>query len=490
MLSKNLTLLYSFLIFFTLYSIQTCFSQTPDTLWTKILGGSANEYGYYAEQTSDDGFILVGTTDAFGSGLDDVWLIKTNSSGDTLWTKTIGGSDYDYATCVHQTNDGGYIIFGETNSFDPNFWEGYMIKTNNSGTTLWTKHLGDYAYYFIEEGVEIPDSGYVFVGYTKIGAGDPEDLWLVKTDSAGDIIWTKTYGGVERDLSSSINRTSDGGFIIAGSTESFGTGDFDGWLIRTDSNGNLIWSKTYGNTEDNYANDVRQTDDGGFIIAGSTEASNNYHDAWLIKTDYNGDTLWTRSWGSDGHDGAMSVVQTSDGGYVWTGYRKISTFNQDLWVVKTDLNGNAQWSKTYGGTFNNVGRSINKNSDGSLIIAGEYYSEVTNTRDIWLLKFDPNISKVERDDYAPIPETIELKQNYPNPFNPSTTIEFRIPESQFITLAVYNLLGEQVGLLVNENLSAGNYKTDWDASDLPSGIYIYNLLAGEFILSKKMILLK
>jgi Secretion system C-terminal sorting domain len=217
---------------------------------------------------------------------------------------------------------------------------------------------------------------------------------------------------------------------------------------------------------------------------------NNYVDAWLIKTDSNGDTLWTKTFGSDTHDGALSVVQTSDGGYVWTGYLDISTFNQDLWVLKTDANGNTLWSETYGGTFNNIGRCINNTDDGNLIITGDYYSEVTNTRDVWLLNVDPDVSDVERDENSQIPETIVLKQNYPNPFNPSTTIDFGIPESGFVTLAVYNLLGEQVGLLVNENLSAGNYKADWDAGDLPSGIYIYKLIAGGFNQSNKMILMK
>ena len=493
MLNKNLTLLYSFLIISSLLSHQNCFAQTPDTIWTKIFGGNEDDYGNYAEQTNDDGFILVGTTASFGSSYDDIWLIKTNSIGDTLWTKTIGGIGYDYVSCVHQTNDGGYIIFGETDSFDPNFWEGWLIKTDADGDTLWTKHLGDYAYYFIESGIELPGGGYVFVGYTKIDAGDPEDLWLVKTDSDGDTVWTKTFGGSDRDLSSSIYRTTDGGFIISGNTESFSAGDFDAWLIRTDSDGDLIWTKTYGSTDRDIASDVKQTDDGGFIICGQTESFghvNNYNDAWLIKTDYNGDTLWTKTWGGDTHDGALSVVQTSDGGYVWTGYLDISTFNQDLWVLKTDGSGNTLWSKTYGGTFNNIGRSINKNSDGSLIIAGDYYSEVTNTRDAWLLNVDPDISDVERNDEVPIPETIILEQNYPNPFNPSTTIEFGIPESQFVTLAVYNLLGEQLDLIVNENLSAGSYRVRWDANNFPSGIYIYKLCAGKFSQSNKMILLK
>jgi len=488
MLNKNLTSFYTYLFLLTLSAFQICLAQLPDTIWTKIYGDSDDEYGYYAEQTDDGGFILVASIDV--SGNDDVWLIKTDANGDTLWTKTYGTYHYDYPSCVHQTNDGGYIIFGETDSFDPNFFEGWLIKTNSSGDTLWTKHLGDYAYYFVEDGIVLSGGGYVFVGSTKISAADPEDIWLVKTDSDGDTIWTKTFGGPDHDIANSICRTSDGGFIIGGVTKSFGEGDYDAWLIRTNADGNLVWTKTYGDAASNLASDVKQTDDGGFIIAGSTEESNHYHNAWLVKTDYNGDTLWTRKWGGDEHDGAMSVVQTSDGGYVWTGYIKISTFNQDLWVFKADLNGNPQWSKTYGGTFNNIGRSINKTNDGSFVIAADYYSEETNTRDVWLLKVDPDISNVERNDNAQIPETIILKQNYPNPFNPTTTIEFGIPESQFVTLEVYNLLGEQVGIVVNEFLSAGNYDADWNAAELPSGIYIYKLVTGEHSLSNKMILMK
>jgi hypothetical protein len=491
MLNKNLTLFYSFLFFITISSIQICFAQTPDTIWTRIFGSSNNEYGYYAEQTDDGGFILVGYVDI--SGDDDIWLIKTDANGDTVWTKTIGGIGYDYASCVHQTSDGGYIIFGDTDSFDPNFWDVWLIKTNSSGDTLWTKVLGANQYYFVESGLELPGSGYVFAGYTKTTAGGPEDIWLVKTDLDGDTVWTKTYGGSDRDLPHSISRTQDGGFIIAGSTKSQSAGDFDAWLIRTDSNGNLVWTKTYGGTGYDLGEDAKQTDDNGFIIAGVTESfghMNNYVDAWLIKTDSDGDTLWTKTFGGDTHDGALSVVQTSDGCYVWTGYLDISTFNQDLWVLKTDASGNTLWSETYGGTFNNIGRCINKTDDENLIITGDYYSEVTNTRDVWLLNVDPDVSDVERDENSQIPETIVLKQNYPNPFNPSTTIEFGIPESQFVTFAVYNLLGEQVSLIVNENLSAGNYKVDWDAGDLPSGIYIYKLIAGVFNQSNKMILMK
>lgn len=478
------------LLFFLLIT-QIIFPQAPDTTWTKIFATSGDDYGEYVEQTSDGGFIIVGTTDY--SGGDDVFLIKTNSAGDTLWTRTYGTYHYDYAACVHQTNDGGYIIFGETDSYDPNFWEGFLIKTDSDGDTLWTKHLGDFAYYFFQSGVELNGSGYVAVGYTKIDASDPEDIWLVKTDTEGDTVWTRTFGGSERDLPTSICRTVDGGFIISGSTESPSAGDFDALLIKTDADGNLEWSKTYGGIKRDLASDVKQTDDGGYIIAGHTESYghvNNYTDAWLIRTDSDGDTLWTKTWGSDEHDGAMSVVQTTDGGFVWTGYRKMSTFVQDLWVVKTDADGNTQASKTYGGTFNSIGRCINKTDDGSLIITGNYYNEANNTRDIWLLNFDPDLTDVEHEEETQIPETIILNQNYPNPFNPITSIEFGIPESKLVTLVVYNLLGEQLEILVNEYLSAGNYKVDWNAKELPSGLYIYKILAGNYVKSKKMILLK
>lgn len=484
-------LLLQTLLFFLLIT-QIIFPQTPDTIWTKIFGTPGDDYGEYVEQTDDDGFIIVGSTDS--SGADDVLLIKTNSVGDTLWTKTYGSYYWDYAYCVHQTSDGGYIIFGDTDSFYPARWNGWLIKTNSNGDTLWTKIFTGPKYYFIHSGIELTmGNGFVFVGHTKTSAGGPEDIWLVKTDVNGDTVWTRSFGGTGREIAASIYRTADGGFIISANTDSYGAGDLDVWLIKVDSNGNLDWSKTYGGSELDVANDVRPTDDGGYIIAGHTESFghiNNYVDAWLIKTDNNGDTLWTKTWGTEMHDGAMSVTQTSDGGFAWTGYKYISTFVQDLWIVKTDAAGNLVSSKTYGGTFNSIGRCINKTDDGSLIITGNYYNESNNTRDIWLLNFDPDLTDVEHEEETQIPETIILKQNYPNPFNPITSIEFGIPENDLVTLVIYSMLGEQLEILVNEYLSAGNYKVDWNAKELPSGLYIYKILAGNYVKLKKMILLK
>ena len=234
---------YQTLLFFLLIT-QIGLAQSSDTTWTKIFATPGDDYGEYVEQTEDGGFIIVGTTDS--SGGDDVFLIKTNSVGDTLWTKTYGTYHYDYATCVHQTNDGGYIIFGDTDSFYPARWNGWLIKTNSTGDTLWTRVFTGPKYYFIQSGIELSaGNGYVFAGYTKTSAGGPEDIWLVRTNVSGDTVWTKTFGDSERDVPNSIYRTTDGGFIISGGTESPSAGDFDALIIKADSDGNLDWSKTY-----------------------------------------------------------------------------------------------------------------------------------------------------------------------------------------------------------------------------------------------------
>jgi len=287
---------------------------------------------------------------------------------------------------------------------------------------------------------------------------------------------------------------ANGDLLIAGDTESFGAGDMDGWIIKVNSDGDSVWSKTYGGTERDVVMDLEQTEDGGFILAGSTESfghMNNYTDAWLIKIDSDGDTVWTKTWGSEEmHDAALSVVQTSDGGYIFTGQLYISTFVEDLWILKTDADGNMLWSKNYGGIFYSQGRCINKTSDGSLIITGEYYNEVTNNYDIWLLNFDPEITGVENDVQAQIPTTTILEQNFPNPFNPVTEIRYSVPQRSYVEIKVYDILGKQVTILLNEEKPAGTYELNWYAQNFPGGVYFYQLKAGSFLDTKKMILLK
>lgn len=494
MFNKKL-LWFNFSFFYlTFFISQNYFAQAPDTLWTKTFGGSETEFGYYTQQTNDGGYIVAGWTKSFGAGQNDIWLIKTNSSGDTLWTKTYGGSSDENISCAQQTNDSGYILFIESDSFHPTYWKVWLVKTDELGDTIWTKVIGGNRHYFLESGLQITEGGYVFTGYTKATAAGQEDVWFVKTDTSGNPLWTKTIGGFEGDQSQAILQTSDSGFVIAAVTKSFGTGDYDVWLIKTDVNGDTIWTKTYGGNQTDWVYSIQLTSEQGFIIAGSTKSfgyANGKFDIWLIKTNSFGDTLWTKTFGGVENDGAYSVRESIDGGFILTGYTSsFGAGEQDVWLIKTDASGNLLWSKTFGGSYWDVGRCVQQTNDGGYIIVGDRFTTLAIDYNIWLIKTTPDASDVEPNDLSPIPDKIILGQNYPNPFNPSTIIEFGIPESQFVTLAVYNLLGEQVGLLVNENLSAGNYRVKWYAEEFPSGIYFYKLSAGDISLSNKMILMQ
>jgi len=468
-------------------------SQSPDTLWTKTFGGAEDDFGYFAEQTSDGGFIVTGWTQSFGAGLNDVWLIKTNSMGDTLWTKTFGGSEDDNISCVHQTSDGGYILFAETVSFSSNYWQAWLTKTDQFGDTSWTKLIGQNRHYFIQSGQELPGGDFIFVGYHKASGAGQEDIWLVKTNASGDTIWTKTFGGSESDISTSIRQTSDSGFIISAITKSSGAGNYDVWLIKTDSEGDTTWSKTYGGPDTDYANDVKQTNDNGFIIAGATRSFghvNFYNDAWLIKVNSNGDTMWTKTFGSELHDGFSSVQQTLDGGYISAGYLGLDNFNTDAWLIKTDSSGDTLWTATYGGSNWDCGRSVEQTSDGGFIISGAYDATSTNSYDLYLIKLASDLNEIEHENLNYIPESFSLKQNYPNPFNPSTKITYQIPELSFVSIKVFDVLGNEMATLVSKELTTGEYEIEFKSTGLTSGIYFYQLKAGKFIQTKKMVFLK
>jgi len=342
--------------------------------------GSDYDRGYSVQQTTDGGYIVAGYADFYGGGNDDVYLIKTDSLGDTLWTRTFGGDGNDQGYSVQQTDDEGYIVTGYTRSYGAGSSDVYLIKTNSLGDTLWTRTFGGDGN---DQGYSVQqtdDEGYIITGYTSsYGAGN-DDVYLIKTDSLGDTLWTRTFGGSLYDYGTSVQQTIDRGYIVTGS---YSPGGVDLYLIKTDSLGGTLWTRTYGKIGSAHGSSVQQTTDGGFIVAGMSEVRLNIYDVYLIKTDSLGDTLWTRTFGGDGNDKGYSVQQTDDEGYIVTG-----AGSGDVYLIKTNSLGDTLWTRTFGGDGNDQGLSVQQTDDEGYIITGYTSSYGAGLIDIYLLKIE------------------------------------------------------------------------------------------------------
>lgn len=590
---RNEKNLFSF--FVVIIFVQYCnfiFPQAPDTSWTKTFGGSNIDVGYSVQQTSDNGYIITGYTRSFGtiSGR-NVWLIKTDASGNQLWNKTFGGNNDEEGNAVQQTSDGGYIIAGYTKSLGVGLNDVYLIKTDTAGNLVWSKTFGgtqDEEAYSVQQ---TTDGGYIITGATSSFGAGSRDVWLIKTDQNGNDIWKKTLGGMSSDGARFIQQTSDGGFIITGWTYSLGPGAVGNvLLIKTDSLGNQTWFKAFGGTDVDRGYCVKQLSEGGYIITGYTASTGaGLDDMLIIKTDSNGNTIWEKTYGGSGRDYGNCILQTIDGGYVVAGYTlSYGAGSEDVWIVKTDSAGNQQWMKTLGGAQSDIGYFMNYTSDGGLIVTGHTLSFGAGVHDVWLIKLnlfipvelisfsankidnkvvlnwstateknnkgffierkkaeeefiqiafvqgkgtsltqhnysfiDDNmineklkyrLKQIDYDgsfSYSNIievdinkPTEFALYQNYPNPFNPSTSIKFSLSKETKVKIVIYDILGNLVNELINENKPAGNHIVYWNSNDtkgnkVSSGVYFYKLEAFDpstssvqVIQIKKMNLLK
>ena len=330
--------------------------------WSKTFG-EVESYGWSVQQTTDGGYIITGQTYSIGNGSYDVYLIKTDGSGIEQWSKTFGGTSSDRGSSVQQTTDGGYIVTGENSNGV------CLIKTDGNGIEQWNQTFGGYKGNSVQQ---TTDGGYIVTGQNS------NDVCLIKTDGNGIEQWSKTFGGTANDKGYSVQQTTDGGYIITGFTESFGNGGRDVYLIKTDGNGIEQWSKTFGGANSDSGNSVQQTTDGGYIITGRFEEISEEPDVYLIKTDGNGIEQWSQNigrtlgFGIDVSDEGFSVQQTTDGGYIITGFTIGFTSGYDVYLIKTDGNGNVT------STFNipiNPNRKLEKTVD----ILGKEIKPKTNT---------------------------------------------------------------------------------------------------------------
>jgi uncharacterized delta-60 repeat protein len=358
--------------------------------WARTYGGASKDEAASIQQTSDGGFIVAGWTASFGASIVDSWVLKLDTNGNVTWQKTYGSSSHEYAWSIHETSDGGFIVAGSTNSYGAGRDDYWVLKLDASGNVIWQKTYGGSSHEYAQSIQETSDGGFIVAGYTySYGAGE-KDILVLKLDATGNAVWQKTYGGSDYDSANSIQQTSDGGFIVAGGTYSYGAGEKDIWVLRLNATGNVIWQKTYGGSAWEFGHSIQETSDGGFIVAGDIGfPGGGPSDYWVLKLDANGNVIWQKNYGGFDLDEPYSIQETSDGGFIVAG-RTVDGSNFDYRVLRLDANGNVIWQKTYGGSGWDLGNSIQQTSDGGFIVAGYTESYGAGGADYWVLKLDAN----------------------------------------------------------------------------------------------------
>jgi hypothetical protein len=444
---KRLLLVLTSLSFFHI-----ALAQAPSIQWQKSFGGLGYEEASTIEKTIDNGFIIAGSTYSnsgdvtTNQGQADYWVVKIDQNGIIQWQKTFGGTNDDIATSVKQTLDGGYIISGYTLSNNGDVTnnhgsrDGWILKLSYNGSLEWQKTFGGTGIDSVKEILQNTDSTYIICGWTDSNNGDVttnqglSDLWIMKLSNTGNIIWQKTLGGNGSDYARSIQKTIDGGYIIAGASNSTNGnvtgnhGDADFWVVKLSSIGNIEWQKSYGGTNGDRANSIKQTSEGGYIVVGQTSSSNGdvtsfqgLVDAWVLKISNLGTIEWQKTIGTSAIEYAQDVQLTNDGKYIIAGASQSNSNNAGEYsIIKITSTGNIEWQGSYNGPDDDLANSIKQTIDGGFIIAGRSKFNIGNNSDydFWIVKLFPevlNITSFENN----------IINIYPNPANSSITINIK-----------------------------------------------------------------
>ncbi len=500
----------------TLCALSTLFAQAPAIQWQNTIGGNGREEFTTLQQTSDGGYILGGWSLSSTSGDKtennigeaDFWMVKLNATGAIQWQNTIGGNSNDYLTSLQQTSDGGYILGGYSDSNisgdktenrigGHDYW---VVKLGATGTIEWQNTIGGNSNDYLTSLQQTSDGGYILGGYSDSNiSGDKtenslglDDYWVIKLDDAGVIEWQNTIGGDSNDHLTSLQQTSDGGYILGGysasnisgdkTENSWGGLDGDYWVVKLNATGNIQWQNTIGGDLDDYLTSFQQTADGGYILGGysqsnisgdKTENSLGLFDYWAVKLNASGTLQWQNTIGGNSYEELRSIKQTTDEGYVLGGlsHSNISgdkTENSfgfgDYWVVKLNTTGAIQWQNTIGGTSAEGIFDLQQTADGGYILGGHSFSDISGDKtensngysDYWVIKLSPETVPT-----TAVPTMLPGVTIYPNP----TTDAVFVQTDKETTLCLRNAIGQS--LLTQTLHSNGKI----DLSPFPNGIY-------------------
>jgi len=376
-------------------------SISVDTLWSVVYGGGDDDGASAVIVDNEGNYVIAGYTYSFGSGYADLWILKLDAqTGDTIWSAIYGGAYSDGAENVVVAPDGNYIVAGYTYSYGAGGSDLWLLKVNSSdGSLIWSRTFGsaddDGAY-----SLAIDDSGYVIVaGYTT---SDPyRDGYLLKVDAdTGSLVWSRIYGGAVNDEIYAVAVDGNGDYVLAGRTNSPSGGYFDVWMMKVNQSGDIIWERIYGSSMDDGAADVIVDNDGNYVVAGRAVFDiNNYNDTWILKLgSASGDTLWTRLFSTPEPEGATAIALLEDGDYVVAGLTGVNG-SWDAWIMRLSQQGDSIWSAIYGGDESDGATSLAVDSSGYIVMAGYANSFGSGFSDVWVLKLAQVVSSLERGSY-------------------------------------------------------------------------------------------
>ena len=357
------------------------------------VGGTGDDRGYGLVQTADGGYAVGGYTGSYGAGNFDAYVVKFSSAGALQWTRTVGGTgdDRGYFGLI-QTNDGGYAMAGSTSSYGAGNYDVYVLKLDNVGSVQWAKTFGGALEDQGSAIIQTTDGGYAVTGHAYSYGSGSGDVYVLKLDNIGALQWTRTVGGSNLDYARSIIQSTDGGYVVAGSTISYGAGNYDDYVVKLDNAGIVQWTKVIGTIGDEHAWSVIKANAGGYVVAGHVQSGADF-DNYVVKLDNAGGVQWTKTIGGTNIDYARNIIQDADGGYTMVGYtNSYGAGNYDYYLVKLSSGGALQWTKTIGGTGADLGYSIIQATDGSYAVAGITNSFGSGNYDVSMVKLDNAIA--------------------------------------------------------------------------------------------------
>ena len=519
---KKIITLFAFFL-----SLYTSYAQDPNIQWQKTIGGSADDRPTSLIKTNDGGFLVGGTSDSNISGEKsedskggiDYWILKLDDTANILWQRTYGGSEDDYLTSVMQTTDGGYIIGGASNSGisgdktedsrgELDYW---ILKLDSNGDIQWQKTYGGNRSDEPVSAVETDDGGYLVTGRSSSAeSGDRTvsrnglpDAWVLKLDATGAIVWQKSYGSTDYNFACNVYgvaKTLDGGFILSSDLIIFQSQNNPYWILKIDASGNQVWDKTIRGNNLDLKPKISTTTDGGYIVAGISDsdavedktenAINGSFDYWILKLDETGTIIWQNTIGGSNSESLGTISQSADGGYLVSGNSSSnisgdktenSLGHSDFWFVKLNNVGIIEWQNTIGGDEYEFGGGSIQTTDGDFIIFGSSDSNISgdkteNSRggyDYWIVKHNSTLG-IEENSFA---SDITI---YPNPVK--NILQINSQDQVINQVNIYNVTGSRI-----MHLDLDSVSPNVDVSSLASAVYFVQLYSGNNVALKKFV---